>query len=820
MATRMKTIEPVNKPLEAFSRTPVSMRPEPEVLRGGFGFANVQQTAGNLAIQRTFQAGLVQAKLAVGLPNDPYEQEADRVAVHVMSSAPAIQRKCDACAAGSACPKCDDEQKIRMKGLQGHTPQMTSQFASSLSSPHGGSQPLSTSLRNFFEPRFGADFSQVRVHTNHAAVQMTRDLRAQAFTHKQDIYYGEGKTPRQDELTAHELTHVIQQTGKPQTKPSTVQLKCSACPSEPAGAQRHPNISAAYQPEIQRLPLLGNDENATGSAQSSDGGILDWVEKKASGAVTSITSAVTSITDAGGAVVDWAKQQAGAAIQAGEEAMSPAVLEKAKRLASLLKCKLSLGKDGLILSCPRIKLTDPLEEKVWTFPSLSKVKDLKDYVIPGVKLEAPKLGYDIGPSLWLTVGSVTLDNVVIRIDPFKDTYFGEGQVNLPVGSHLVLEIAGKISGGVTVSIPIAEGVSLPIKAFAEGGFRGEGVGSSLMNFLHRVRLSYVGDQFIFDFTHVMKAGLKVQINVVAFLNVQYQVAERAKKLCEFTAPLWGPWEKWIKAEEMSIPISIRPGQGDSPVTIGPIARQPIGGEEIEGGLSRNLPGLQGKCEELCDLIEEGGDPAQLMGAAGAVFGPEALTTLSSAVDEVCGARRKKPPFPSGLTNRKGDRILMSWFKDVAHYQRTITLDSGIYDMRGEKELPGSGENLGVRFKYFPFAGKPLKKVTFAGPDPKRTQFRKDLEDDGYDWDNPARQADHVQDKTWATPNQNEERDAYDNLWPLHEDINECAGRDQNQNQMVTFCETPGCETPLKRPIGDSRLLDRFFEIEKVEPGCS
>ncbi|MCY7272251.1 MAG: DUF4157 domain-containing protein [Phormidesmis sp. CAN_BIN44] len=78
----------------------------------------------------------------------------------------------------------------------------------------GGGEPLSGEVRSFMEPRFGADFSQVRVHTGSEAVQMNRDLNAQAFTHKQDVYFGAGKFPAKDALTAHELTHVVQQTGQ------------------------------------------------------------------------------------------------------------------------------------------------------------------------------------------------------------------------------------------------------------------------------------------------------------------------------------------------------------------------------------------------------------------------------------------------------------------------------------------------------------------------------------------------------------------------------------------------------------------------------
>jgi len=82
---------------------------------------------------------------------------------------------------------------------------------SRLNSSKGGGSPLSDEVRSFMEPRFGADFSQVRVHTNPEAVQMNQELGAQAFTHGNNIYFGAGKSPANSDLTAHELTHVVQQ---------------------------------------------------------------------------------------------------------------------------------------------------------------------------------------------------------------------------------------------------------------------------------------------------------------------------------------------------------------------------------------------------------------------------------------------------------------------------------------------------------------------------------------------------------------------------------------------------------------------------------
>ena len=84
-----------------------------------------------------------------------------------------------------------------------------------LQATKGSGQHLSAHTRAQMEGAFGADLSGVRIHTDGAAVGMNRDLRAQAFTHGRDIYFGSGKfqpeTTEGRRLLAHELVHVGQQ---------------------------------------------------------------------------------------------------------------------------------------------------------------------------------------------------------------------------------------------------------------------------------------------------------------------------------------------------------------------------------------------------------------------------------------------------------------------------------------------------------------------------------------------------------------------------------------------------------------------------------
>ncbi|MGB8885967.1 MAG: DUF4157 domain-containing protein [Candidatus Korobacteraceae bacterium] len=76
-------------------------------------------------------------------------------------------------------------------------------------------QPLDRGTREFMEPRFGADFSQVRVHTGPGAEKSAQGLAANAYTVGRDIYFAQGKyRPESGEgrrLLAHELTHTLQQ---------------------------------------------------------------------------------------------------------------------------------------------------------------------------------------------------------------------------------------------------------------------------------------------------------------------------------------------------------------------------------------------------------------------------------------------------------------------------------------------------------------------------------------------------------------------------------------------------------------------------------
>jgi Domain of unknown function (DUF4157) len=231
----------------------------------------------------------IQAKLTLGEPGDKYEREADTTASKVMQmpepglvnsnvtnsvQAQPIQRACTDCQEENkeeSIQEVDGDQ-IQTKEEYGQIPELISiqrkvnsaedsengfNLENQLNGSKGGGSPLNDEVRGFMEPRFGTDFSGVRVHTGSDAVQMNGQLNAQAFAHGSDIYFGAGKSPGNNELTAHELTHVVQQTGAIQNKPDITSFQLNQIMRD-ASDEQTKNVSVS----------LASDKEAHGIGHS------------------------------------------------------------------------------------------------------------------------------------------------------------------------------------------------------------------------------------------------------------------------------------------------------------------------------------------------------------------------------------------------------------------------------------------------------------------------------------------------------------------------------------------------------------------------
>jgi hypothetical protein len=165
----------------------------------------------------------LQPKLTLGAPDDAYEREADRVADSVMrmpEPEERIQRMCPECEEEMQRQPLEEEEEeevVAAKSLPGEVPELGDGVEAGIQSLRGGGRPLPVDARAFFEPRFGESFAGVRVHDDARAQTLARAVHARAFTVGQDVVFGASQlapeTPSGRRLLAHELTHVVQQTG-------------------------------------------------------------------------------------------------------------------------------------------------------------------------------------------------------------------------------------------------------------------------------------------------------------------------------------------------------------------------------------------------------------------------------------------------------------------------------------------------------------------------------------------------------------------------------------------------------------------------------
>lgn len=167
------------------------------------------RTLGNQTLLRLLSTGAVQVKLRVSEPNDPDEQEADRVADWMLRRPAAPGRD------AGQCEKSPIPRPLAIQRRAHGDPVGPGSAAVDDPLPGlDGGQPLSAATRAFFEPRFGRDFSRVRVHADARAAESADAVGAKAYTFGRDIVFAAGLyqpgMDRGQRLLAHELAHVHQ----------------------------------------------------------------------------------------------------------------------------------------------------------------------------------------------------------------------------------------------------------------------------------------------------------------------------------------------------------------------------------------------------------------------------------------------------------------------------------------------------------------------------------------------------------------------------------------------------------------------------------
>jgi Domain of unknown function (DUF4157) len=214
------------------------------------------------------------------------------------------------------------ENNIQKAGEASTANTASSSIESKLSSSKGSGVSLPEPVRNNMESSIGADFSNVKIHTDGSAVQMSKELNAQAFTHGSDIYFNSGKydTGSKDgqHLLAHELTHTVQQGGV-RTKP----IESGNNKNSTADV-----IQTSAAPASAHIQKTGEKEDGVAISAAKEGmwslikaaspeihdilrykGFTNWAKEKISSFVTTTVDTLSAPIKVGAAVIQEVKEK-------------------------------------------------------------------------------------------------------------------------------------------------------------------------------------------------------------------------------------------------------------------------------------------------------------------------------------------------------------------------------------------------------------------------------------------------------------------------------------------------------------------------------
>jgi hypothetical protein len=169
-----------------------------------------------------------------------------------------LQRKC-ACGQHTGGSECEDCKKKKKMTLQRHasgavTPAIAPPIVHNVLGSPG--QPLDQATRAFMEPRFGQDFSRVRVHSDAEAAESAQSVNALAYTVGNKIVFGSNRysssTKAGRELLAHELVHTVQQNSPTSSTSDSVTVTSPTDHSEQEADRAATSVLHGDRPQIAR----------------------------------------------------------------------------------------------------------------------------------------------------------------------------------------------------------------------------------------------------------------------------------------------------------------------------------------------------------------------------------------------------------------------------------------------------------------------------------------------------------------------------------------------------------------------------------------
>ncbi|MBZ0303138.1 MAG: DUF4157 domain-containing protein [Anaerolineae bacterium] len=226
-----------------------------------------------------------------------------------------IQRKCACGGTPGLAGECAECRRRRLR-------QVTKSETISVSQPlvndvlRTSGQPLDGDTRAFMEPRFGHDFSRVRIHSDGKAAESARAVQARAYTMGPHVVFGAGQyspgTAAGRRLLAHELTHVVQQRDASELVPSAdfyvsqpddpyeqeaEHVARSIAQGEPADAARMGAFSRPIRP-VQRAMIQRVANWVAGSVHETNNAAIQIIKGAEAGSTTPVLNTTILNTSA------------------------------------------------------------------------------------------------------------------------------------------------------------------------------------------------------------------------------------------------------------------------------------------------------------------------------------------------------------------------------------------------------------------------------------------------------------------------------------------------------------------------------------------
>lgn len=581
----------------------------------------------------------LQTKLKVGKANDALEREADRTAAVVISMPrvpvagvqPAIgphtvlQPKCSRCEdeIQRQTEEEEEEKLVQAKKSPGGSTQLSADQALGLGLSGGPGRPLSLQERTFYEPRFGHDFSRVRLHDGNSAAQAAKGIGARAFTRGRDIVFGQGERNSSTRsgrlLLAHELSHVIQQG---QAAPLRSYSAFGGSTADTANPTAGVAASNGFRGggSLQRACACGG----TGSSCSCGGPDESELQlKRTLDNETIQRDALSDFVDDPGldtalgvaeAVGDAAADLAEDTVDAVSDAAA-AVWGLAHELADALGAVLTVSGGQIIISVPRIQVC-PSDSWALQFslPQIGVFIPVVEGVLPltGVVNLYGAFGVHLGltPEIGLQLGPCHLDHLRIVIDPLAPSFAASTSFSVTSGASLgaVIDVAARGEVGVLIIIPDPPiPIQIPV-AGIEVGLTGQTRGIAASTLDADIRLNYSSGTFSFNSSTNEDIGLAADLGLGAYGAIDVL----GMNLCRLNWPLW-EWHGDMGLNvRSSASISVGRSGASASVSMSVTALDDFPYDEVPLALSRDV--LEDDCP-LCDALQDMGlMPSQRGGA--------------------------------------------------------------------------------------------------------------------------------------------------------------------------------------------------------------